>query len=127
MKKKISSYSDAIQEAKKLVSDYHKEHIICLYLNSRKDLIKAELISIGTLTSVLIHPREIFRPALVNRANSIVLLHNHPSGSPNPTKKDIAITRKLEEGGEILDIELVDHVIFTDKKNYFSFCEEHLL
>jgi DNA repair protein RadC len=93
-----------------------KEHFRGLYLNSRNKLIHIENISIGTLDSSLVHPREVFSPALEHLASAVILAHNHPSGDIEATKEDIETTRKLKRSGEILGIELLDHLIISQNK-----------
>ncbi len=83
-----------------------------LLLNTRKKLIRVEEVSQGTLDTVLVHPREVFRAAIVANAAAIVLIHNHPSGDPTPSEADIKVTRDLVRAAHILKIELVDHIIF---------------
>jgi len=93
-----------------------KEHLRGLYLDSHYQLIHDEVVSIGTLTSNIIHPREVFRPALEYSASAVILAHNHPSGIAKPSDADIAITRQIVEAGKILGISLLDHVIITKNK-----------
>jgi DNA repair protein RadC len=93
-----------------------KEHLRGLYLDSHYQLIHDELISVGSLTANIIHPREVFRPALEYAASAVILAHNHPSGVPTPSEADIAITRQIVEAGKILGIGLLDHVIVTKTK-----------
>lgn len=93
-----------------------KEHLRGLYLNSRYRLVHDEVISIGTLTSNIIHPREVFRPALEYSAVAVILAHNHPSGSTKPSKEDIEITEQLIGAGKILGVDLLDHIIITKNK-----------
>ncbi|MCR5661582.1 MAG: DNA repair protein RadC [bacterium] len=88
-----------------------KEHFRALYLDSKKHLIKSETISIGDLSSSIVHPREVFIPAIANSADSLIVAHNHPSGDPEPSPADLALTEKLAEAGKILSIKLVDHII----------------
>ncbi|MDH7476678.1 MAG: DNA repair protein RadC [Microgenomates group bacterium] len=102
-----------------------KEFFVVFYLDTRNQLIKKEIISIGTLNSNLVHPREIFEPAIRNLAAQIILSHNHPSGNPEPSKDDFLLTKRLIKAGEILGIEVIDHVIVT-KNNYFSMKEKGL-
>jgi len=90
-----------------------REHVRALYLDSRSRLIRRETISIGTLTSSLVHPREVFQPAVELSAHSLILVHCHPSGDPSPSPDDRALTRRLRQAGELLGIELVDHVIIA--------------
>ena len=105
----------------KLVSpklkDKKKEYFLILSLDSRDKLIKISEISIGSLTANLVHPREVFKEAIQTSAVSIVLVHNHPSGDPKPSKDDLVITDKLIKGGKILGIKIADHVIIS--KNSF--------
>ncbi len=88
-----------------------KEHLRGLYLNNHYRVIHDEIISIGSLSSHLVHPREVFRPALEYAASALVLVHNHPSGSLTPSAEDIAVTKQLSEAGETLGIELLDHIV----------------
>jgi len=91
-----------------------KEYFMVLYLNARKQLIRKEIISMGTLTETLVHPREVFEPAIRHFASSIVLAHNHPSKNMEVSDEDIKLTEKLIQSGAILDIEVLDHIIITD-------------
>ena len=87
------------------------EEFQVLLLNTRKRLIRVDVISQGTLDTILVHPREVFRAAITGNAASIVLVHNHPSGDPTPSEADIKVTRDLIRAGQLLKIEVVDHVI----------------
>lgn len=122
----INKPNDAVKIAKTLITDWKKEHFIGLYLNTRLELEKTELISLGSVNANLVHPRETFKPALINSASSVIVLHNHPSGDPEPSEDDLTITKRLVEAGKILGIDLNDHIIFTEK-NSFSFKEEKLI
>lgn len=102
--------------------DKKKEYLICLYLNSRNVLIKKEIISVGLLDKSLLHPREIYHPAVELNAANIILVHNHPSGDPTPSKKDIEIVERITRAGEIMGISVVDFLITANGGNY-SFCE----
>lgn len=93
-----------------------KEHFVAFYLNARNQEIKREIISIGTVSASLVHPREVFEGAIKNNASSIILAHNHPSGDTEPSQDDIEITKKLVHAGKILDIKVIDHVIVTNNK-----------
>jgi DNA repair protein RadC len=105
-----------VYEHLKDMRDLPKEHLRGLYLDSHYQLIHEETISIGTLTSNIIHPREVFRPALEYSASAIILAHNHPSGVPKPSETDITITNQIIAAGKILGISLLDHVIITKTK-----------
>ena len=86
--------------------------IICL--NTRNRVICINTVSIGSLNASLVHPREVFKPAILANAASIILAHNHPSGETEPSKDDIEITKRVKEAGNLLGIELLDHVIISD-------------
>ena len=103
-----------------------KEYFVVLYLNARKQLIHKEIVSIGTLTETVAHPREVFEPAIRLFASSVILAHNHPSKNMEVSEADIKLTEKLIQSGTILDIEVLDHIIVTDN-GYISFKEKGLL
>ena len=92
-----------------------KEHFVALYLNARNQLVAKETVSVGTLTANLVHPREVFQPAVAHSAASVIVLHNHPSGDPTPSEEDIVLTARLKEAGELMGITLLDHVIVGEK------------
>ena len=97
-----------------------KEHLILVMLDNRCRLIRDKVLSVGTSTGSMVSVREIFKEALDNRAASIVLLHNHPSGNPSPSREDMKVTRNVAEAGKIVGIELLDHIVIGDN-SYFSF------
>ena len=101
--------------------DKKKEYLVCLYLNARNALIKKEVISVGLLDKSLIHPREIFHPAVEINAASIILVHNHPSGDSTPSTKDIEIVRKISQAGEIMGIAVTDFIITAENGSYSFF------
>jgi len=103
-----------------------KEQFRGLYLNARNKVIHDEVISIGTLTANLVHPREVFQPAIEYLACGLIVAHNHPSGDPDPSEDDLEITRKLTTVGKTMDIELLDHIIIG-KNRYVSFKEKGML
>lgn len=108
-----------------------KEHFVIFYLDSRnkevgREEIKKEIISVGSLNANLVHPREVFEPAVRNLAAHIILAHNHPSGDTEPSEDDLAITKRLVEAGKILGIEVVDHIIVA-RDGFLSFKERGLL
>ncbi|HCP08779.1 MAG TPA: hypothetical protein DIT25_03215 [Candidatus Moranbacteria bacterium] len=95
------------------IRDHKKEHFVIFYLDTRNQEIEREIISVGILNSNLVHPREVFEPAIKHTAAQIILAHNHPSGNPEPSDDDVAITKRLMEAGKILGIEVLDHVIVS--------------
>jgi DNA repair protein RadC len=92
-----------------------KENFVVLYLNARNQVIYKETISIGTLNASVVHPREVFQPAVTKSAASIILAHNHPSGDTKPSDDDIELTKRIAKAGEIMGIEVLDHVIVSEK------------
>ena len=92
---------------------YQKEQLRGLYLNSRYQVVPDEVISVGSLTSNIVHPREVFQPALERGAVAIIIAHNHPSGRLEPTEADILVTEQMMAGGAVLGIELLDHLVIT--------------
>ena len=103
-----------------------KEHFRGIYLNSRKKIIKQETIFVGSLNESVVHPREIFKIALDENAAAIILLHNHPSGDPSPSSFDVEITKELIKAGELLGIQVLDHIIIGGKK-YVSLKEKDII
>jgi len=104
----------------------NREHFVGFYLNSRNQVLRREVISIGSLNASIVHPREVFQPAIAVSAASLILAHNHPSGDPTPSEEDLAITRRLVEAGRIIGIDVLDHVVVA-KDAYASFKERKLL
>lgn len=103
-----------------------KEHFLLLCLNARRQLVHRETVSIGTLSASLVHPREVFAPAIAHSAAAVIVLHNHPSGDPSPSSEDRDVTRRLQRAGELLGIPLADHVIVCES-GFFSFREHGLI
>lgn len=108
------------------VRNARKEHFLVLCLNARRQLIKLETVSIGTLSASLVHPREVFGPAIAHGAAAVVAVHNHPSGDASPSAEDREATRRLQRAGELLGIPLADHVIVSES-SFFSFRESGLI
>ncbi len=108
------------------IKDKAKEHFKLILLNPRNKIIGISTISIGTLNASLVHPREVFKDAIKHSAASVVLAHNHPSGDPEPSEDDLKITKKLVESGNILGIEVLDHIVIG-KNNFCSFKERGLI
>lgn len=97
------------------IRDKKQEYFVCLTLDGANRLIAKRIITIGTLMSSLVHPREVFADAITDRAASIIVAHNHPSGSISPSQADHDVTKTLRTAGNLLDIQLVDHIIVTPK------------
>jgi DNA repair protein RadC len=92
-----------------------REHFVVLLLNARHECMAVETVSIGSLNASIVHPREVFRPAVLAAAASVVLVHNHPSGDPEPSDEDVSITRRLLQAGELLGIGVIDHIIVAKR------------
>jgi DNA repair protein RadC len=118
----ISSAADVFNFARGIYGtlDADKEHFCLLALNNKNRVIGYKVISTGTLTQSVVHPREVFRAALAFDAAAIAIFHNHPSGDPAPSAEDIDITKRLKDGAELLGLRLLDHVVVGDDR-YFSF------
>jgi len=121
--KKISSASDVYEELKEY-RNKQQEYFLALYLDGANHLCETKVITIGTLNQSLVHPREVFAPAVEKRCASIIVAHNHPSGILSPSYEDMEVTRRLKESAKILGIELLDHVIFT-KEGFLSLRDEN--
>lgn len=103
-----------------------KEHFRVMLLDAKNRVITTELVSIGTLNTSLVHPRELFRRAIQACAAAVILVHNHPSGDPTPSAEDLSLTKRLVEAGKLLGIEVLDHLIIGDNR-YVSLKERSLL
>lgn len=123
--KKITSPQDVAEIFIPILRDDNKEKFIVVCLNSANKIIKHETISIGNLNSSVVHPREVFKVAIDNSSASIILIHNHPSGNPEPSNEDIRITKKIVETGKIMEIPVFDHLIIAGE-TYTSFVEKRL-
>ncbi|ENQ3077943.1 DNA repair protein RadC [Bacillus sp. JJ864] len=93
-----------------------QEHFVCLYLNTKNQVMHRQTVFIGSLNASIVHPREVFKEAFRRAAASIICLHNHPSGDPTPSREDIEVTKRLVECGRIIGIEILDHIIIGDHK-----------
>lgn len=123
---RITSPSIAANYVLSEMSSLEEEHFRIMTINTKKEINYVREISKGTINMTLVHPREVFKSAISDNAHSIILLHNHPTGDPRPSKEDINLTNNLVEASKIIDIEILDHIIIGDNK-YFSFLEENLL
>jgi len=122
----IQNPQDIVKAIQSSIKDKAKEHFKLILLNTRNKIIGISTISIGTLNSNLVHPREVFKEAIAHSAASVVLAHNHPSGDSEPSEDDLIITKRLTEAGKILGVEVLDHIIIT-KNGFFSFKEKGLI
>ena len=111
----ITSPADVLPEIR-FIRDLKKENFVAIFLNARNQVIKTDTISMGSLNASLVHPREVFAPAVGISAASVILAHNHPSGDVTPSKEDISLTKRMVQAGQIMGIEMVDHLIVASDK-----------
>lgn len=123
--KPIKSAKDVYDYCYPKLNGADKEHFMILHLDTRNRVIKDEIVSVGTLNSSLIHPREVFKSAIKESANAVILVHNHPSGDTEPSKEDMKITDILFKSGDLLSIKVLDHVIIGNN-GYYSFSERKI-
>jgi len=102
-----------------------KEYFFAIHLDGKNRICCVDEVSVGSLNQSVVHPREVFKTALLSSAASLILVHNHPTGDSTPSSEDIAITRRLKEAGEIIGVKLLDHIIIGD--SYLSFVSQGLL
>lgn len=103
-----------------------REHFLVLYLNARNVVIHQETVSVGSLNANIVHPREVFRPAITAGAAAVILVHNHPSGDVSPSREDLNLTQRMTEAGLLIGIEVLDHLIVAGRR-YLSFRSENYL
>lgn len=123
---KIKDAGDCIHLLKSLIKNRDQEHFIAIYLNGAHEVLTYSIVTIGLLNSTQVHPREVFRPAFICAAASVIVAHNHPSDNLSPSKEDIRVTESLGSAAKILGINLLDHIIFTAEGNYISLKEKNL-
>lgn len=121
----IRGPEDVLEHVRDLVGA-RREHFLVLLLNARHEMERREVISIGSLNASIVHPREVFLPAILHSAASVVLVHNHPSGDPEPSEEDLSITRRLVEVGDLVGIGVLDHVV-VGARGLVSFRARQLL
>jgi len=127
----VSVYEAMREEVSRL--DREVFYVVCL--SARNEIIGRHLVSMGSLTGSVVHPREVFKPAILSNAAAVILVHNHPSGNPAPSSEDIQITKQLVEAGKILGIRVLDHLVLgggqgygaETERSYVSFVDENLL
>ena len=124
--KKIKAARDVVEYMEGRIPDETKEHLFVLHLNTKNQIMKAELVSVGTLNAALIHPREVFKSAIRESAHAIILVHNHPSGDVEPSNADKQVTALLKEASAIIQIDLLDHIIIA-RSEWFSFRERSFI
>lgn len=122
-KRKICSPKDVYTLMYPKMREQKKEKFITLCLDTKNQILKEEVVSIGSLNASIVHPREVFKSALMESSASVIMVHNHPSGDPSPSREDIMVTKKIVEGGKLLGIDVLDHIIIGDGR-YVSLKDE---
>ncbi|MGG7175888.1 JAB domain-containing protein [Clostridium neonatale] len=120
--RRISEPRDIVDLGKKFLDELDREELIVACLNAKNEVNSINVVSIGSLNNSIVHPREVFKTAILSNAASIVMIHNHPSGDVTPNKEDKEITLRIKESGTILGICLLDHIIIGND-TYYSFKE----
>jgi DNA repair protein RadC len=122
----VKSPDDILNILKKELKGKKKEYFVLALLDTRNHLIATRTISMGSLDTSIVHPREVFLEAISNSAASVIFIHNHPSGNPEPSEEDIRLTKQLIEAGKLLDIDVLDHIIIGDD-GYLSMKAKNLI
>lgn len=122
----VTNPRQAYAALRERVQDWSREHFLAIHLDARNGVVGVETVSVGSLTASIVHPREVFKPAIAVSAAGIILGHNHPSGDPDPSPEDLAITKRLVEAGRLLGIEVHDHLIFS-RRTFVSLRERGTL
>ncbi|MFG6148372.1 RadC family protein [Halobacillus sp. B23F22_1] len=112
----IRSPEDGADFVMEEMRDLKQEHFVCLFLNTKNQVLHRQTVFIGSLNASIVHPREVFKEAVKRSAASIICAHNHPSGDPSPSQEDIQVTQRLSECGKMIGIELLDHLVIGDRK-----------
>lgn len=120
--RRIGSPDDAVGIVRDFLCDEDRERVIAIYLNTKNEPTAIHTVSIGNINTSIVHPREVMKAAILSNAAAMILAHNHPSGDCTPSKEDKEITKRLKEAGEILGIEVLDHLIVTSN-DYVSMKE----
>lgn len=124
--RKIQAPKDAVELGKRFIEESDREQLLVCCLDTKNQPTTINVVSVGNLNNSLVHPREMFKPAILSNSASIILFHNHPSGDPTPSKEDTNITERLKECGNILGIKLIDHIIIGDN-SYYSLKEKEII
>ena len=125
-KRKINSPRNAFDLVKEMFKGLDREMMVAAYLNTKNEPISVSKISIGSLNSSVVHPREILKAAILSNAASFIIYHNHPSGNTSPSKEDIEVTKRIKEASKVIGIDLIDHLIVYEDK-FMSFKESGIV
>ena len=128
-RERVSDPKSAAQVIKDYIGATDREHMVVVLLDTKNQIIGINTVSVGTLNSSIIHPREVFKPAYLCNAGGVILGHNHPSGDTTPSPEDIEVTKRIVEAGEILGVQVLDHIIVDtwDGRAHCSFREKGLI
>ncbi len=122
----LRSSTDVCQFLREYLAGVDREHFVELMLDKKNRVIGLNTVSVGSLDSSIVHPREVFKPAILSNAAALIFGHNHPSGDPAPSPEDRVLTKRLVEGGKLLGIQVLDHIIVGDGR-YYSFADDSAL
>ena len=123
--KELKNPCDVAELFQDFLKDCDREMFCILNLRTKNQVINVNVVGMGTLNSVLVHPREVFKSAILSNASSIILAHNHPSGDPEPSRHDIEVTKRLAEAGNLMGIEVLDHIVVAELSYFdafYNFC-----
>lgn len=123
---KLRASDDVYRAFQQRYEQADREEFLAVLVDNKNSMLGYNVVSVGSLTSALVHPREVYKPAILANAASVILVHNHPSGDPAPSPEDMEITKRLKETGEVLGIKVLDHIVIGDGR-YFSFSDRGLL
>jgi DNA repair protein RadC len=116
--------SQSVFETFRFLQQETKEHFVALHLDSKNRLVCIDLVASGSMSACIVHPREVFKSALLSSAAALILVHNHPSGDPSPSREDTEITKRLREAGDLLGVRVLDHIIIGE--TYLSMADRGL-
>lgn len=125
--KSISNPLDAVKIIKAYIGDSDRENFVIVCLDTRNNITAIHTVSVGNINSTIVHPREVFKIAILANSNSIIIAHNHPSGDPSPSEEDKEMTKRMIDAGDILGIQVLDHIITGDDATYISLKENGLM
>ena len=125
--KTISNPADGARIVKAYIGNSDREHFVVVCLDTRNNITAIHTVSIGNINSSIVHPREIFKVAILANSAALIIAHNHPTGEPSPSEEDKKATKRIVNAGEILGIEVLDHIIVGDEEQYISFEENGLM
>ena len=124
----LRSSRDAALLSRQYLGEVDREHFMVAMLDQKHKVICINTVSMGSLTASVVHPRKVFKPAILSNAAALLCCHNHPSGAPQPSQEDRALTKRLVDVGKLLGIALLDHIILGDgSEAYYSFADEQML